>query len=112
MHCRVFDGIARPGKSKDALEVAKNQVDRVRKTTSLVFVQVLRNGDEFRIVSSWKTAKDLRAYADSEMARDFMARLEPLLVAPPVVKSFEIVLAVDGDEVLFERDEGGEAGGE
>jgi hypothetical protein len=73
-----------------------------------MLVQVLQREDELIAISSWRTAKDLRAYAESKLAVEFIARLSPLLDAPPEVKSFEIKLAVEGSEPLFSPDEGGE----
>jgi hypothetical protein len=60
------------------------------------------------VISAWRTAKDLRAYADSELAQEFLVGLAPLRVEPPQVKSFEIKLAVEGSEPFFAPDEGGE----
>jgi quinol monooxygenase YgiN len=80
----------------------------VRRTTGMLLVQVLQGEDEILIISSWRSAKDLRAYAESALATEFVARLTPLLVAPPTVKSLEIKLAVEGSEPFLARDEGGE----
>jgi hypothetical protein len=84
-------------------------VELVRRTTGMVLVQVLQGDDEILVISSWRSAKDLRAYAESALATDFVARLTPLLVAPPDVNSLEIKLAVEGSEPFLARDEGGEA---
>jgi quinol monooxygenase YgiN len=92
----------------DALHVVGEQVERVRRTSGLMLVQVLQGEGELIAISSWRTAKDLRAYADSKLALDFIARLTPLLASPPEVKSFEIKLAVEGSEPFFSADEGGE----
>jgi hypothetical protein len=73
-----------------------------------MLVQVLQGESELIAISSWRTAKDLRAYADSKLALEFIARLAPLLAAPPEVKSFEIKLAVEGSEPFFSAEEGGE----
>jgi quinol monooxygenase YgiN len=97
-----------PGKDGEALRVVSEQVERVHRTTGLSMAQVLQGEDELIVISAWRTAKDLRAYADSKLAQDFIERLTPLLVAPPQVKSLEIKLALEGSEPLFAPDEGGE----
>ena len=97
-----------PGKGAEALRVVSEQVERVRRTTGLSLAQVLQGEDELIVISAWRTAKDLRAYADSKLAQEFIARLTPLLVAPPQVKSLEIKLAIEGSEPFFSPDEGGE----
>jgi quinol monooxygenase YgiN len=104
----VVLGTPLPGKGAEALRVVSEQVERVRRTTGLSLAQVLQGEDELIVISAWRTAKDLRAYADSKLAQDFIARLTPLLVAPPQVKSLEIKLAIEGGEPLFSPDEGGE----
>jgi len=83
-------------------------VELVRRTTGLLLVQVLQGEDEILAISSWRSAKDVRAYAESALASEFVARLTPLLVAPPSVKSLEIKLAVEGSEPFLAPDEGGE----
>lgn len=83
-------------------------MDLARRTTGMLLVQVLQGDDEILVISSWRSAKDLRAYAESALAGDFVARLAPLLVAPPSVRSLEIKLAVEGSEPFLARDEGGE----
>ncbi len=108
MYCRVFQGRPLPGKAAQALEVVRDQVERVRRTTGMLLVQVLQGEDEILAISSWRSAKDLRAYAESALAADFVTRLTPLLVAPPDVKSLEIKLAVEGSEPFLLPDEGGE----
>ena len=80
----------------------------MRRTTGMLLVQVLQGEDEILVISSWRSAKDLRAYAESALAAEFLARLTPLLVAPPSVKSLEIKLAVEGSEPFLAHDEGGE----
>lgn len=88
----------------------REQTERVRRTTGLLLVQVLQGEDEVLAFSSWRSAKDLRAYAESALAADFAARLTPLLVAPPSVKSLKIKLLVEGSERFLAKDEGGEGG--
>ena len=88
--------------------MVSEQVERVRRTTGLSLAQVLQGEDELIVISAWRTAKDLRAYADSRLAQDFIERLTPFLVAPPEVKSLEIKLALEGSEPFFAPDEGGE----
>ena len=97
-----------PGKDREALRVVSEQVERVRRTTGLSLAQVLQGDDELIVISAWRTAKDLRAYADSKLAQDFIERLTPLLAAPPEVKSLEIKLALEASEPFFVPDEGGE----
>jgi quinol monooxygenase YgiN len=92
----------------DALDVIRQQVEFVRRTTGMLLVQVLQGEDEILVISSWRSAKDLRAYAESTLATEFVTRLTPLLVAPPTVKSLEIKLAVEGSEPFLAHDEGGE----
>jgi quinol monooxygenase YgiN len=108
IYCRVFQGQALPGKAAEALEVIRQQVGLVRRTTGMLLVQVLQGDGEILIISSWRSAKDLRAYAESALATDFVARLTPLLVAPPSVRSLAITLAVEGSEPFLLHDEGGE----
>ena len=90
------------------VDVIRRQVELVRRTTGMLLVQVLQGDDEILVISSWKSARDLRAYAESTLATEFVARLTPLLVAAPAVKSLEIKLAVEGSEPFLARDEGGE----
>jgi quinol monooxygenase YgiN len=104
----VFQGQPLPGKAAEALAVVREQVERAVRTTGLLLVQVLQGEDEILAISSWRSAKDLRAYAESSLAADFVARLTPLLVTPPSVKSLEIKLAIEGSERFLAPDEGGE----
>ena len=90
------------------LDVIRRQVELVRRTTGILLVQVLQGEGEILVISSWRSAKDLRAYAESTLATEFVACLAPLLVAAPAVKSLEIKLAVEGTEPFLARDEGGE----
>lgn len=108
MYCRVLEGKAQPGKVPEVLEVVAQQAEKVKKAKGFLFVQVLQSGDEIIAISSWRTAKDLRAYAESQLAQDMLARLSSLLVGAPTVKNYEIKLAVEGDEGFFSYDEGGE----
>ena len=95
------------GRTAEALQLVSEQVELVRRTSGLMLVQVLQSEDELMAVSSWRTAKDVRAYADSQLAQEFITRLTPLLAAPAEVKSFEVKLAIEGSEP-FSPDEGGE----
>jgi len=111
MYCRVLEGKAQPGRVAEVLEVVAQQVEKVKKAKGFLFVQVLQGGDEIIAVSSWRTAKDLRAYAESELAQDMLARLSSLLEGVPTVRNFEIKLVVEGMEGIegfFSHDEGGE----
>lgn len=108
MYCRVFQGRPLPGRAAEAVAVLREQAERVSRTTGLLLVQVLEGDEEIMAISSWRSAKDLRAYAESRLAEEFLARLTPLLVAPPSARSLEIKLALEGTESLFSRDEGGE----
>jgi heme-degrading monooxygenase HmoA len=108
MHCRVLEGKARAGRVAEALEVVNQQVQKVRGVGGFLFVQAMHSGDDVIVVSSWRTDKDLHAYADSQLAQEMLARLSPLFAEGPTVKNFVMALAVEGDEGFFPRDEGGE----
>ena len=54
---------------------------------------MLQNGDEMLVLSSWRTARDVRAYMQSALAQETLTRLAPLLVCTPTVKTFPIHLS-------------------
>jgi hypothetical protein len=47
------------------LGVVSEQVERVHRTTGLSLAQILQGEDDLIVISAWRTAKDLRAYASS-----------------------------------------------
>lgn len=108
MFCRVLEAKVQPGKMEQALAIFSQQMEQVKNTSGFLLAQALQNGDDLMVVSSWRTEKDIRGYAASDLARDILARLSALAVEPPVVKSFDMKLAVEGEERFFSRDEGGE----
>lgn len=108
MFCRVLEAKVQPRKMEQALAIFSQQMEQVKNTSGFLLAQALQNGDDLMVVSSWRTEKDIRGYAASDLARDILARLSALAVEPPVVKSFAMRLAVEGEEGLFPRDEGGE----
>ncbi len=110
MHCRVVEAKVQPGKMAEVLEIAARQVEKVKKTKGFIFIQILQSEGEIMAVSSWRTEKDLRAYAESQLAQDMLNRLAPLLIGSPTVKYYEIKLVAEGDEGFFVPDEGGEGG--
>ena len=96
------------GRMPDAIEIIRRQADRARGAREFLFVQTMENGQTMIVVSSWRTERDLRAYADSDMARDMLARLSGVLVEDPPVRNFAMAFSVEGDEGFLTRDEGGE----
>src|SRR5262249_2829301 len=108
MFCRVLEAKVQPDKMEQALTIISQQVEKVKSTGGFLFAQAMQSGDELLVVSSWRTEKDIRDYAASDLARDMLARLSTLLVESPSVKNFAMKLAVEGDEGFFSRDEGGE----
>jgi heme-degrading monooxygenase HmoA len=76
--------------------------------SGFLFVQIMQEGDEFIAVSSWRTSKDLRAYANSELAQDLLQSLTPLCVTPPRVRTFDLRMMAESEEGFFPVDEGGE----
>jgi quinol monooxygenase YgiN len=108
MYCRVLEGKAKPGQIEAAIHVLQDRLERVKKGTGFLFVQIMQEGDEFIAVSSWRTSKDLRAYAQSELAQDLLNSLTPLCVAPPRVRTFDLRLMAESEEGFFAKDEGGE----
>ena len=108
MFCRVLEAKVQPGKMEPVLALISQQVEKVKSTSGFLFAQAMQSGDDLLIVSSWRSEKDIRGYADSDLARDLLARLATLSVEPPTVKSFAMKLAVEGEEGFFSRDEGGE----
>ena len=108
MHCRVLEAKLKPGRAAEAVAIIEQQSGTVRGISGFAFVQAMHSGDDFLVVSSWRTEKDVRAYADSELAQDLLKRLSGLFVAGPTIKTFSIDLAVESDEGFFALDEGGE----
>ena len=108
MFCRVLEAKVQPGKMEQALAIFSQQMEKVKSTSGFLLAQAMQDGDDLLVVSSWRTEKDIRGYAASDLARDILARLSALSVEPPVVKSFAMKLVVEGEEGFFSRDEGGE----
>jgi quinol monooxygenase YgiN len=108
MFCRVLEAKTQPGKIEQALAIIAQQVEKVKSTSGFLFAQAMQSGDDLLVVSSWRTETDIRGYAASDLARDLLARLATLTVEPPIVKSFAMKLAVEGEEGFFSHDDGGE----
>jgi quinol monooxygenase YgiN len=108
MYCRVLEGKLLPGRGAEAVEIIKQQVALVRENRGFLFAQALQSGDDFLVVSSWRSEKDLSAYVESDIAHSVITRLSPLMVESPTARNFEMKLVVEGEEGVFTRDEGGE----
>ena len=108
MHCRVLEAKLQPGRAAQAIDIIKQQADKVKGIRGFAFVQVMQSDDDLLVVSSWRTEKDVQGYAESELAQEMLRRLLPLFVAGPIIKNFVMELAVEGDEGFFTPDEGGE----
>jgi quinol monooxygenase YgiN len=108
MYCRVLEGKAKHDRVEAALKVLQDRLERVRRVSGFLFVQIMQEGDEFIAVSSWRTSKDLQAYANSELAQDLLQSLTPLCVTPPRVRTFDLRLMAESEEGFFPVDEGGE----
>jgi quinol monooxygenase YgiN len=107
-YCRVLEGKARPGQVEAAVQVLRDRLEQVKKVSGFLFVQIMQDGDEFIAVSSWRSNKDLRAYAESQLAQDLLNSLTPLCVALPRVRTFDLRLMAESEEGFFPADEGGE----
>ncbi len=108
MFCRVLEAKVQPGKMEQALAIFSQQMEKVKSTSGFLLAQAMQDGEDLLVVSSWRSEKDIRGYAASDLARDILARLSTLSVGSPVVKSFAMKLVVEGDEGFFSRDVGGE----
>jgi heme-degrading monooxygenase HmoA len=108
MYCRVLEGRTHSGKITEAIELVAEQIEKVKRTGGFMFVQALQSEDDLLVVSSWRTEKDLRGYAESELAHELLSRLSSLMVEKPTVRNFAMKLAVEGVEGFFTPDEGGE----
>lgn len=108
MYCRVLEGKVQPGKMSEVMEIIGQQATAVKAHRGFLFVQALQSGEDFLVVSSWRSEKDLQAYARSELALTMLTRLENLWATFPRVKNFQMTVAVEGDEGFFTHDEGGE----
>jgi len=91
----MFGGQAKPGKMPAVLQVVFEQSEKVKLVSGsgFLFAQVLQNGDEMLVVSSWRTERDLRVYMQSALAEAMLTRLAPLLACTPTVKTFPIHLS-------------------
>jgi len=107
-YCRVLEAKAKAGQIETAIQVLQDRLEHVKKVTGFLFVQIMQEGDEVIAVSSWRTSKDLRAYAESHLAQDLLNSLTPLCGAPPRVRTFNLRLMAESEEGFFTRDEGGE----
>jgi quinol monooxygenase YgiN len=108
MYCRVLEGKAKSGQVDAAIRVLQDRLELIRKVSGFLFVQIMQQGDEVIAVSSWRTSKDLRAYADGQLAQDLLNALTPLCVAPPRVRTFDLRLMAESEEGFLPVDEGGE----
>ncbi len=108
MYCRVLEGKLLPNRGAEAVKIVKEQVNKVKEARGFQFAQALQGEDDFIVVSSWQSEKDLHAYAESDIAHEVLSRLSPLLVGAPTVRTFAIKLLVQGEEWTFLHDEGGE----
>ena len=107
-YCRVLEGKARPGQVEAAIRVLQDRLEQVKKVSGFLFVQIMQEGDEVIAVSSWRSNKDLRAYAESQLAQELLHSLSPLCVASPRVRTFDLRLMAESEEGFFPVDEGGE----
>ena len=107
-YCRVLEGKAKPGQVEAAIQVLQDRLEQVKKVSGFLFVQIMREGDEFIAVSSWRSTTDLRAYAESQLAQDLLNSLTPLCVVLPRVRTFDLRLMAESEEGFFPVDEGGE----
>ena len=107
-YCRVLEGKAKPGQGEATIQVLQERLEHVRKVSGFLFVQIMQEREEFIAVSSWRTNKDLRAYAESQLAQDLLNTLTPLCVTQPRVRTFDLRLMAESDEGFFTKDEGGE----
>jgi quinol monooxygenase YgiN len=107
-YCRVLEGKAKSEQVETAIQVLQDRLELVRKVSGFLFVQIMQEGDEFIAVSSWRSNKDLRAYAESDLAKDLLNSLQPLCVATPRVRTFDLRLMAESEEGFFPVDEGGE----
>jgi len=108
MYCRVLEAKAKPGQVEAAIRVLQDRLEHVRKVSGFLFVQIMQEGDDLIAVSSWRTIKDLRAYAEGQLAQDLLTQLTPLCVALPRVRTFDLRLMAQSEEGFFPVDEGGE----
>ena len=108
MYCRVLEAKAKSGQVEAAIRVLQERLEHVKKVSGFLFVQIMQEGDDLIAVSSWRTSKDLRAYAESQLARDLLIHLTPLCIAPPRVRTFDLRLMAESEEGFFPADEGGE----
>ena len=90
MHTRLFYGTIQTGKEQEALTVLNEFVDRVKQFRGCLLGQLLQTGNEIVGISTWATKEDLAAYADSAVARELFARIAPLFMGRPTVRSYEV----------------------
>lgn len=106
--CRVLEGKLKSERVATAIHLVNDRLERIRQVPGFLFVQVMRQGNDFIAVSSWKTLRDLRGYAEGPLAQDLLTELTPLCVEPPQARTFELLLMEESDEGFFVKDEGGE----
>ncbi len=92
MYTRLFYGTIQPGKTDEAWQVLREFAQRVKQQRGCVLNQVLQSGNEIVGITTWETKEDLAAYADGELARELFARITPLLMGRPTVRSYEVKL--------------------
>ena len=107
-NCRVLEGTVKPGQLETALQLTQERLEIIKNVSGFLFVQIMHSGNDFIAVSSWRNSKDLRAYAESEVAGDLLKDLTPLCVVPPQVRTFDLYLMVENEENSFPNDQGGE----
>jgi quinol monooxygenase YgiN len=99
MYTRLFYGTIQSGKEKEALVLLNEFVDRVKQLRGCLLTQLLQNGNEIVGISTWATQEDLAAYADGEVAGELFARITPLLMGRPTVRSYEVKRSVSEQAV-------------
>lgn len=62
------------------MEIITQQTNHVREKQRFLFAQALQSGDDFLVVSSWRSEKDLRAHVESDLAHNVLTRLSPLMI--------------------------------
>jgi heme-degrading monooxygenase HmoA len=105
--CRVLEGKVKPERTATAIHLINERLEQVRKVSGFLFIQVMRQGQDFIAVSSWKTLKDLRGYSESALAQNLLKDLAPLCSEPPQVRTFELLTMAESEEGFFVQDEGG-----
>lgn len=91
MHTRLLFGTVRPGRLEDARKIFAETADKVkRQYPGCLLIQVLESGQDIVAFTSWGTREELARYAAGDLAKEHFARLAPLLMGAPSVKSYEV----------------------